>query len=101
MPVILKITTTKPDGVEFYGRSSPEAAVKFLKIEAWLEKLPGFLGHTQAIVDSNTRAQEIKFDTLENYNNYQVQKDSVEEWVDRAQYNQENGITVDWEEIVD
>lgn len=101
MPVILKITTTKPDEVEFYGRSSPEAAAKFLKIEAWLEKLPGFLGHTQSIVDSNTRAQEIKFDTLENYNNYQVQKDSVEEWVDRAQYNQENGITVDWEEIVD
>lgn len=101
MAVTLKITTTKPAGLEWYGRSSPEAAATFLQIEAWMETLPGFLGHTQSIIDANTRAQEIRFDTEENYQNYRDQRVMNPAWVARSEYNDSNGVTLAIEKIVD
>jgi antibiotic biosynthesis monooxygenase (ABM) superfamily enzyme len=101
MAVTLKITTTKPEGMEWYGRSSPEAAAIFVQIEAWMETLPGFLGHTQTIIDANTRAQEIKFDTLENYQNYREVRMTNAAWLARSEYNDSNGVTLALEEIID
>jgi hypothetical protein len=101
MAVTLKITTTKPESSEWYGRSSPEAAVIFLQIEAWLETLPGFLGHTQQIIDANTRGQEIKFDTLENYRSYLEARATNTAWKARSDYNVASGVTFVAEEIID
>lgn len=101
MAVTLKITTTKPEGLEWYGRSSPEASITFMQIEAWMETLPGFLGHTQKIIDANTRAQEIKFDTIENYQHYREVRETNEAWNARRIYNDANGVTLVLEEIID
>ena len=101
MAVTLKITTTKLEGSEWYGRSSPEASITFMQIEAWMETLPGFLGHTQRIIDANTRAQEIKFDTLENYQNYHETRATNAAWKARSEWNEANGTTFVTEEIID
>ena len=101
MAVTLKITMTKPESTEWYGRSSPAAAATFVQIEAWMETLPGFLGYTQQIVDANTRAQEIKFDTLENYQNYREVRMTNAAWLARSTYNDSNGVTAILEEVID
>jgi hypothetical protein len=101
MAVTLKILTTKPDGVVWYGRSSPEAAAIFVQIEAWMETLPGFLGHTQSIIDANTRAQEIRFDTEENYRNYRTVREENDVWLAREAYNNANGVTSLLEKVID
>jgi hypothetical protein len=101
MAVTLKITTTKPENTEWYGRSSPEAAVLFLQLEAWMETLTGFLGYKQQIIDSNTRTQELKFDSLANYQTYLETRVTNAAWKARSDYNLANGTTFVVEEIID
>jgi hypothetical protein len=101
MAVTLRTTTTKPAAVAWYGRSSPEAAATFLQIEAWMEALPGFLGHTQSIIDENTRYQEIIFDTEANYINYRTLREQCQPWQNREAYNNANGVEIDLQVIID
>jgi hypothetical protein len=101
MAITLKTTITKPEGAEWYGKFSPESTVIINQIQTWVETLPGFLGQKNQTLDANTRIQEIKFDTLENYQNFRKLRLTNADWQARLDYNNSVGITAVVEENVD
>jgi hypothetical protein len=101
MAITLKTTITKPESAEWYGKSSPESAVILNQIQTWMENLPGFLGQKNQNIDANTRFQEIKFDTLENYQNFRAERMGDAGWQARLDYNNSVGITAVLEIVVD
>jgi antibiotic biosynthesis monooxygenase (ABM) superfamily enzyme len=92
MPVTVTITTTKPDNVLFFHESSPENAIAYTELNAWVATLPGFMGVTLSLPDNNTRIIEYTFDTVKNYADAWAARSVRPEQVIKRAYKMDNDI---------
>lgn len=93
MPINVTVTTTTPKDVPFFSDSTPENAALAAQLNAWFETLPGFLGITRNVVDTNTRVVTTTWDTLENYTNAMTARASRPEILAKKEYKIAHGIS--------
>ena len=95
MPIILVTTTTKPEGVKWFGETTPENAEIANKIREWQDTLPGLTRMGNEFITDDIRVQRIRFETVEDYAHYTNESIKNPYWVARKKYSLLNGITAD------
>jgi hypothetical protein len=90
MAVKLILTTTKPEGVEWWWELYP---AKQTKIDEYMRSLNGFLDYTSTRPSANTRVQTLTFQTKEDLSVWQKNLlPESSERVERVKYNADNQI---------
>lgn len=95
-----EVIATKPVGAKFFNQVSEENRVKAANYQDLTASYPGFIN--QEIVDTseNVRTYTVNWDSIENYINWSKERKINPFVVERSAYNQANGITFQYREII-
>jgi antibiotic biosynthesis monooxygenase (ABM) superfamily enzyme len=102
MPITIKSTTIKPEGVAWFACVSPENLAIMLEYKAWMSSLPGFISSGQeSSPDANTRIQVLVFETVEDYAKFVNQRVTNAGWKARKQYVELHQFQIETVETID
>lgn len=100
MVLTYEVVTTKPAGAKFFNQVSEENRVKAANYQAITAGFPGFISQTLVDTSENVRTYTVEWDSMENYISWASQRKINPFTIERNAYNQANGITYTYREIV-
>ena len=95
--ITVSMITTKPTDIQWWFDLNPD---KMTAIVSYIKTLPGFVSYTATPIDVNSRKQEIVFENIGDYLNYESTRTSWHEWQERNLYNNTNKIFTEISETI-
>lgn len=96
MPHMIKITSVKPQGIEWIGKLYPEENKRYWD---WVRTFPGVLSTGSHPINENTSEITIVFESKLAYDTWVVERTQNQDFVFRANLQVENNISISIEEI--
>ena len=95
MPFIAVCTTTKPPEAIFFKQVSNKNVRMVDLINEWTALQPGFISQEGYAIDTNTKVNEIIWETEEDYMNWRSNRAKLPEQIERVEYSNANNITTE------
>jgi len=94
MPVNVKTTATKPDGVQWFRlyRATQQELANLEDFDAWTMALPGFVSFKKTEISDLVTEETVVFQDTEAFTNYQRGRDAHATHIARRAYNVANNI---------